>query len=57
MLIYDDSIEHEAANDSDALRVVLLFDIWRPEFSDRDKDFVRAVFRAIEESGGDVAEA
>lgn len=50
MLIFDDSIEHEAANDSDELRVVLLFDIWRPELSDRDKEFVRAVFQAIDES-------
>lgn len=57
MFIFDDSIEHEAANDSDELRVVLLFDVWRPEFSNRDKDFVKAVFRAIDESGGDVAEA
>lgn len=48
MLIFDDSIEHEAANDSDRLRVVLLFDIWRPELGDRDHDFVRAVFGAVD---------
>ncbi|MFQ5347398.1 MAG: aspartyl/asparaginyl beta-hydroxylase domain-containing protein [Rhodothalassiaceae bacterium] len=47
MLIFDDSIEHEAVNDSDELRVILLFDIWRPEFSDRDRDFVRSLFSAI----------
>ena len=47
MLIFDDSIEHEAVNDSDELRVILLFDIWRPEFTERDRDFVRAIFSAI----------
>lgn len=48
MLIFDDSIEHEAANDSDELRVVLLFDIWRPELGQRDRDFVRTVFGAVD---------
>ena len=32
-IVFDDSIEHEAWNDSDALRVVLLGDIWRPEIA------------------------
>jgi aspartyl/asparaginyl beta-hydroxylase (cupin superfamily) len=33
LLIFDDSIEHEAWNDSDSDRVVLIFDIWRPELT------------------------
>ena len=49
MLIFDDSIEHAAYNDSDCLRVVLLFDIWRPELSESDRDFVRSIFAAIDE--------
>jgi len=49
MLIFDDSIEHAAINNSDRLRVVLLFDIWRPEFSETDRDFLRAIFAAIED--------
>lgn len=28
--VFDDTIEHEAANDSDALRVILIFDLWHP---------------------------
>jgi aspartyl/asparaginyl beta-hydroxylase (cupin superfamily) len=32
-LVFDDTFEHEAFNDSDDLRVVLLGDIWRPELS------------------------
>ena len=30
-LIFDDSIEHEAWNRGTETRVVLLFDVWRPE--------------------------
>ena len=33
MIIFDDSIEHEAWNDSDDVRVVLIFEIWRPELT------------------------
>jgi tetratricopeptide (TPR) repeat protein len=32
-LIFDDMIEHEAWNDSDEIRVVLIADLWRPELS------------------------
>jgi len=28
--VFDDTIEHEAWNDSDQLRVVLIFDLWAP---------------------------
>ena len=31
MLIFDDSIEHEAWNQSNQERVILLFEVWRPE--------------------------
>lgn len=30
ILVFDDTIEHEAFNDSDELRVVLIFDVWNP---------------------------
>lgn len=36
-MVFDDSIEHEARNDSDTLRVVLLCDIWRPELSGAER--------------------
>ena len=36
LLIFDDTIEHEAWNESDQDRVVLIFDIWRPELSEAD---------------------
>lgn len=51
-LIFDDSIEHEAWNDSDRDRVILLFDIWRPELSEEERAAVTAVFEAIDSYGG-----
>ncbi|MFM8356331.1 MAG: aspartyl/asparaginyl beta-hydroxylase domain-containing protein, partial [Gammaproteobacteria bacterium] len=33
VLIFDDTIEHEAVNQSDRIRVVLIFDVWNPLLS------------------------
>ncbi|MEP6983331.1 MAG: aspartyl/asparaginyl beta-hydroxylase domain-containing protein [Sphingomicrobium sp.] len=43
LLIFDDTIEHEAWNDSNEDRVVLIFDIWRPEFSAQERDELTAL--------------
>lgn len=48
LLLFDDTIEHEAWNESDDLRVVLLFDVWRPELSDEERSLVSALFQAID---------
>jgi aspartyl/asparaginyl beta-hydroxylase (cupin superfamily) len=45
LLIFDDTIEHEAWNESGEDRVVLIFDIWRPELSEQERDEVAALFR------------
>ena len=42
-LIFDDSIEHEARNDSDELRVVLLFDVWHPHLTAQEREMVNAL--------------
>jgi aspartyl/asparaginyl beta-hydroxylase (cupin superfamily) len=47
-MIFDDSIEHEAWNDGDATRVVLLFEIWRPELDDAEKAALTSLFGAIQ---------
>lgn len=44
LLIFDDTIEHEAWNDSAQDRVVLIFDIWRPELGEQEKREVAALF-------------
>jgi aspartate beta-hydroxylase len=46
-LIFDDSIEHEAWNDSAQPRVVLLFDIWRPELTPAERTLVAATLAAV----------
>lgn len=50
--VFDDSIDHEAWNDSDHTRVILLFEIWRPELSERERALVQAMFAAIDEHSG-----
>jgi aspartyl/asparaginyl beta-hydroxylase (cupin superfamily) len=44
LLIFDDTIEHEAWNDSNEDRIVLIFDIWRPELSERERFELTALF-------------
>ena len=49
--VFDDTIEHEAWNDSDQLRVVLIIDLWPPALSAHAR---RAVASVIEANGADV---
>jgi aspartyl/asparaginyl beta-hydroxylase (cupin superfamily) len=51
VLIFDDSIEHEARNDSDEVRVILMFDIWNPLLEPAERDLVRAMSAAERKFG------
>lgn len=51
-LIFDDSFEHEAWNRSDSTRVVLLFEIWRPEISAEERTALTAIFETINDYQG-----
>ncbi len=46
ILAFDDTLEHEARNDGDALRVVLIFDVWNPLLSPAECELVRAMTTA-----------
>lgn len=46
-LIFDDSIEHEAWNGSGRTRVILLFEIWRPEIDEEERRALTTMFEAI----------
>jgi aspartate beta-hydroxylase len=46
--VFDDTIEHEAVNGSDRARVVLIFDIWRPELTLEERGQVAALLAAID---------
>lgn len=52
VLIFDDTIEHEAINDSDELRVVLIFDLWNPNLAPEERDMVRAMTAAARAYNG-----
>ena len=50
--LFDDTIEHEAWNRSDQTRVILLFEVWRPELTDEERAQVASMFEAIDAYGG-----
>ena len=48
---FDDTIEHEAANDSGQDRTILIFDVWKPELSEEEQALVAALFQAVDGYG------
>ena len=49
LLIFDDTLEHEAWNDSDQDRVILIFDIWNPLMTRAEQDLMTVATAAIAE--------
>jgi aspartyl/asparaginyl beta-hydroxylase (cupin superfamily) len=45
--VFDDTIEHEAWNESDAPRAILIFDVWNPELTALERDLVRETTLAL----------
>ena len=50
--VFDDTIEHEAWNDSDKLRVVLIFDIWHPHLTPPERAMISATAAGMNEFSG-----
>lgn len=46
---FDDTIEHEAWNDSDETRVILIFDIWNPLLSAAEREMICVLLAANQE--------
>jgi aspartyl/asparaginyl beta-hydroxylase (cupin superfamily) len=44
--VFDDTMEHEAWNDSGHVRVILIFDVWNPFLSQAERDLVSAMMTA-----------
>ena len=44
--VFDDTIEHEAWNDSDKTRVVLIFDVWNPFLNPAERELVAKMMAA-----------
>jgi len=49
--VFDDTMEHEAWNDSEKTRVILLFEIWRPELSAEERALVSTLIEAVDAYG------
>jgi aspartyl/asparaginyl beta-hydroxylase (cupin superfamily) len=50
--LFDDTIEHAAWNTSSETRVILLFEVWKPELSFAERTLVSTMFSAIDEYSG-----
>ena len=53
--VFDDSIRHEAWNDSNEMRAVLIVDMWNPALSVAERDLVRALTTLLHEWYGAAA--
>ena len=47
--VFDDTIDHEAHNDSDEVRVILIFDVWNPFLSEAERVLVSEMMTALAE--------
>jgi aspartate beta-hydroxylase len=47
--VFDDTIEHEAWNDSDEPRAVLIFDIWNPDVREEEREMVSTTIAGVSE--------
>jgi aspartyl/asparaginyl beta-hydroxylase (cupin superfamily)/Tfp pilus assembly protein PilF len=52
--VFDDTIDHEAWNNSDDWRAVLIVDIWNPHLSLAERDMVSALIAGVADFYGDL---
>ncbi len=52
--VFDDTIEHEAWNDSDVTRIILICDVWSPRLSPEERAAIRSVIAATDAFRGTV---
>jgi aspartyl/asparaginyl beta-hydroxylase (cupin superfamily) len=50
--VFDDTIEHEAWNDSDQTRTILICDLWSPHLSLEERGIVASLMEAMDEFEG-----
>ena len=48
LMMFDDSVEHEAWNNAAKDRLVLIFDIWRPELEEVEREQIQALFATVD---------
>lgn len=47
--VFDDTIDHEAVNDSDLERAILIFDVWNPYMTEAERELFRIANVALRE--------
>ncbi|MCR5878328.1 aspartyl/asparaginyl beta-hydroxylase domain-containing protein [Phenylobacterium sp. J367] len=47
--VFDDTIEHEAWNDADELRVILIIDVWNPYLEPAERELITTLLQARNE--------
>jgi aspartyl/asparaginyl beta-hydroxylase (cupin superfamily) len=47
--VFDDTIEHEAWNDSDQPRTILIFDVWSPYLSPAERELISRISEAMDD--------
>jgi aspartyl/asparaginyl beta-hydroxylase (cupin superfamily) len=52
LLVFDDTVEHEAWNDGSSERIILIFDVWRPEVTSDERRAITALFEVVDSYGG-----
>ncbi|HEX4800545.1 MAG TPA: aspartyl/asparaginyl beta-hydroxylase domain-containing protein [Sphingomicrobium sp.] len=52
LLVFDDTVEHEAWNDSASDRIILIFDVWRPEVTPDERRAITALFQVVDSYDG-----
>ena len=43
--VFDDTIDHEAWNDADETRVIMIFDVWNPLLSAAERELISALLQ------------
>lgn len=51
---FDDTIEHEAWNRSQAVRAILIFDVWNPHITETERQLLRALLPVADAQGYDL---
>jgi len=50
--VFDDTIEHEAWNDSDHARTILICDLWNPRLDDEERTMIAGIIAAMDAFSG-----
>lgn len=48
LMAFDDTVEHEAWNNASQDRMVLIFDVWRPDVSEQERQQINTLFAAVD---------